>query len=24
VVFTGAAGQIKINDPIVAQHLGVY
>jgi branched-chain amino acid transport system ATP-binding protein len=24
VVFTGAASQIKINDPIVAQHLGVY
>jgi branched-chain amino acid transport system ATP-binding protein len=24
VVFTGAAGQIKINDAIVAQHLGVY
>jgi branched-chain amino acid transport system ATP-binding protein len=24
VAFTGAAGQIKINDPIVAQHLGVY
>jgi branched-chain amino acid transport system ATP-binding protein len=24
VVFTGAAGEIKVNDPIVSQHLGVY